>query len=239
MPLPQKQYYSLQEIADRWGIPFKDVCDYALEEMFEVHAWIGKINVEIGSYEETAEGEPFRIPTRCSWYNGYAIVRALDLREIFRQGSCAVQSFLVAEDKDSYLDITDEKDYIIEVRDLMVSKCARDKVEKEYKLVFDAPPVCALAGTPAPVSQHALPAQMLSLMLSFPGRPTVMHFIFAELESRAAQGKLCGNATQESVALCEWAQANIKDAQVPKPKSIYNRIHKRYRELTLPESRTA
>ena len=219
MPLPEKGYYSLQEIAERWGIPLKDVCDHAVEEAFIVHAWIGKVHVEIGYYEEVAKDDAFWIPAERKWFNGYAIVRPLDLREVFRQGQCSVHLYQWnGAAGEELLKIITEKDYIIEPRDLMVSRAERDRMEVLHDLCLDKrdPPKPA-------ISRQAI---------SFAGRPSVMHQLLNHMEQRAKNGAVCCNLTKESEYLYAWAQENIRDMQIPTPKAIANGVRKHYRALT-------
>lgn len=225
MPLPEKGYYSLEEIAHRWGKPIRDICDYALEGVIELHAWLGKVEVELYHWEELTADDAFRVPVGKRRFNGYVTVLPVDLREVFRAGASDVGTYRMIDGKcDSplYLDIVNRPHpYIIELRDLVMSKTERDKIETAYNLVFDDP-------EPPPLSSPPRKPERCS----FAGRPTVMHLIIGQLEKRAREGKLCANATYEAEALREWALAHIKDMQVPQRKSIYNRILKRYRELT-------
>lgn len=131
--MPEKQYFSFQQIAKRWHVELQDMYDYAVEEIFVTLAWIGKTHVEFGYYDEAQDGEPFWVPTKRCWHNGYGIVRPLDLREVLRSGGCPVQLFGAPGEKDNYVSIQDDqKEYIIEPRDLMISRTERDRVEKLY-----------------------------------------------------------------------------------------------------------
>jgi hypothetical protein len=69
---------------------------------------------------------------------------------------------------------------------------------------------------------------------SFPGRPSVMKSVLAELEQRAVQEKLAETVAQQGRDLAIWVERTIPDEQTPKAKSIENSIRARFKVLKNP-----
>jgi len=68
---------------------------------------------------------------------------------------------------------------------------------------------------------------------SFPGRPSKMRAVLGKLEERAKAGQLAESISAESRWLEDWVAAEFSHEQVPKAKSIRNKIASRYRQLKM------
>jgi hypothetical protein len=63
------------------------------------------------------------------------------------------------------------------------------------------------------------------------GRPSIIPMIEAEMRRRAASGLIEVSLRREAEVLAIWAQRQITDAHVPKPKSIERKLGRIYKEL--------
>lgn len=58
----EKDYYALDEVEERWGVPRRDLVYLAENGLLKVSVRLYSIHVELGSYEHTEDGEWFSIP---------------------------------------------------------------------------------------------------------------------------------------------------------------------------------
>jgi hypothetical protein len=65
-----------------------------------------------------------------------------------------------------------------------------------------------------------------------PGRPSIMAMIEAEMRRRAAHGQMEPTLRRETEKLVTFAQQQVAERHVPKPKSIGKRLGQLYRQLT-------
>lgn len=93
MALPQKDYYSLCDISNRWGVSPQDTRYYVEHGLLEVQTWLPEIIVKILRHKRTEDGEIAPIPIGVSDFKGYAVIAPDDLREIFRHNSHAIMRF--------------------------------------------------------------------------------------------------------------------------------------------------
>ena len=57
MPLPQKRWFRLAEVAKRWSIAVGDLEDYALDAMLQLAVFVVDLPAEMGSWEGNQPGE--------------------------------------------------------------------------------------------------------------------------------------------------------------------------------------
>ena len=55
MPLPQKRWFRIPEVALRWSIPPSDIEDYALDEMLQLAVFVVGLPAEAGTWDEDEE----------------------------------------------------------------------------------------------------------------------------------------------------------------------------------------
>ena len=61
MPLPQKEYFALEEIEERWGIQRRDTIYYAENGLLKIAMRVVGITIETGIIEPEADGRWFRL----------------------------------------------------------------------------------------------------------------------------------------------------------------------------------
>jgi hypothetical protein len=133
MPLPEKEYFALEEIEERWNIRRVDTVYYAENALLEIAARVVGLVIETGIIETEADGRWYRLPEEHRRYSGLLTLRACDLALVFRRGSASISFFDPGEDR--YGDIVEPEDGI-EVRrcDLVVTRAERDRFERAHNL---------------------------------------------------------------------------------------------------------
>ncbi len=217
MALPEKSYFSLLEVAKRWGTELDSVRYYAEHDELEVQTWLNDIDVDVLQIIETKNGETAFIKRGIQTYCDYAILKPIELRKVFRfQEGYAVYNFL-ALNGEQLLTIRNQKTrYIINITDLVISRSERDRFEQRYD-------IC--------ITNMKRPGAANGNTTSFAGRPSVMRRITEYFDARHAQGLTEPSLQREANMLAIWAAEHLDDAQVPKAKSIMNAIRPKYRAL--------
>ncbi len=134
MPLPEKEYFALEEIEERWGIRRLDTIYYAENGLLEIAMRVVGITIETGIIEPEPDGRWFRLIEDQSHYSGLLTLRDFDLAMLLRRGAMAIHSFEAGENR--YGDILGPEGGI-EVRacDLVVTRAERDRFEQAHGIV--------------------------------------------------------------------------------------------------------
>ena len=66
----EKDYYALEEVEERWGIPRRDLAYLAENGLLKVSVRLYGVRIERGSHEETDDGRWFSIPEEQTWFQG-------------------------------------------------------------------------------------------------------------------------------------------------------------------------
>ena len=133
MPLPEKEYFALDEIEERWGIQRRDTIYYAENGLLEIAVRVVGVVIETGISETEPNGRWFRLLEDHTSYSGLLTLRACDLAVLLRRGSMTVRCFRAGEQR--YGDIA-EPEGGIEARtcDLVVTRAERDRFEHAHDL---------------------------------------------------------------------------------------------------------
>jgi hypothetical protein len=133
MPLPEKEYFVLDEIEERWSIQRRDTIYYAENGLLEIAMRVVGVVIETGIIETELNGRWFRLLEDHTRYSGLLTLRACDLAVLLRRGSMTVRCFRAGEQR--YGDIA-EPEGGIEVRtcDLVVTRAERDRFEHAHDL---------------------------------------------------------------------------------------------------------
>lgn len=128
-----KAYYTLAEVRAHWPLPDPDIVYLAENGKLSLSVRVFGIPLEIGSIEETPEGEWFPVPHTQARFNGVLDLHPAHAFHVFRDGSAAVTNFLAADG--DYASILPDCE-AVEVRlgDLLVRKEERKRVEEEFGL---------------------------------------------------------------------------------------------------------
>jgi hypothetical protein len=216
MVLPDKDYYYLQELINRWRIAEADLRYFSEHGLLEIQVWLDETMVKIFRNTHTEEGVVAPAQIGIGTYKGYAIVEPDELRKIF---SCSPQPVVLFRNPHQGEAIKihhNHKKPFIGIEDLSISRKERDRFEMAHGI------------EPTHLSASAMATP------SFGGRPSVMHLIMREFSHRCQKNTVAPSLQKEADALELWAAENIQGAQFPKSKAIMNAIRNSYREYRKP-----
>lgn len=135
MALPPKSYFHLTEIAERWSVSMADLSCYALDGLLEISIMAIGLRVEVGAFEELAEGWS-RVPAYDEVLYGPQPVVAADLWPVFRSGSGTIIK-LKPRTPNGFVDLA--KAMPIALPDLLVTRAERDRFEATHSLDIPDP----------------------------------------------------------------------------------------------------
>jgi len=141
MPLPERSYYHLGEVATHWGASMSDMACYVLDNILQVSIMAIAIPVETGTIEENDHGY-FRLCESEEILHGPQPVFSGDLWPVFRHGIARIARFKAAPGR--YIDLASGIDPIeVTVHELLITRAERARIEAEYGLSSEAAPVPA------------------------------------------------------------------------------------------------
>ena len=131
MPLPQKRWFRIGDVARHWAIPLSDIEDYALDEMLQLSVFVVDLPAEMGSWEGSRVGEGPALQD-LPILNGPQPLQRSCLLEIFRDGHTEVRAFRAAQ-PNTYLHVrSDMREMVVRRDDLIVTREERDRFEREH-----------------------------------------------------------------------------------------------------------
>ena len=89
----EKAYFTLPEILDRWSISEADLIYLAENDKLRLSVRVFGVPLELGDYEETGNGERFRVPWEQSRFSGLLDLHAQDVFQLFRCSEATSQRF--------------------------------------------------------------------------------------------------------------------------------------------------
>lgn len=126
----EKAYFTLPEILDRWSISEADLIYLAENDKLRLSVRVFGVPLELGDYEETHEGEHFRVPTERSYYSGLLELHARDVFQIFRTAELTVNDFRTP--RSDYASIWGDREGVpLTIEDLLLRREERDRFEAE------------------------------------------------------------------------------------------------------------
>lgn len=131
MPLPERQYFSLCNLASRWGVKKDDIKYYVEHGEPLACCWLDMR--EVMRYLPQKE----RCSITCEYmnYEGYVGLRPCDCRKIFRCGKYKIVNFIDLEQEGFEIALTPHsRDALIHLKEIVVSKAERSRFEKQHGL---------------------------------------------------------------------------------------------------------
>ena len=129
----EKDYYILEEIEERWGLPRHDIAYLAENGLLKVSVRLYGIHIEYGSIEQTKDGQWLSIPGERAWFEGLLDLRPCDVYKLFHEGSVRIRTFAVPDGE--YCRVLQPEDGIlVRYRELIVRRDERDLVEARHGL---------------------------------------------------------------------------------------------------------
>lgn len=131
MPLPQKSWFRIADVAKRWSMPLSDIEDYALDEMLQLSVFVVGVPAEAGSWEIGGGGKTAALQDLPVLSGPQPLLRG-SLLEIFRDGLAEVRAFR-SMPPTTYLHIASGASPVIVRRDdLIVTREERDRFERDH-----------------------------------------------------------------------------------------------------------
>jgi len=131
MPLPQKRWFRIAEVAKRWSLATSDLEDYALDEMLQLSVFVVDLPAEMGSWEGNRAGEGPLLQD-LPILNGPQPLLRSNLLAIFRDEQVEVRAFR-NQQPNTYLHIrSDVPAMVVRRDDLIVTREERDRFEREH-----------------------------------------------------------------------------------------------------------
>ncbi len=225
MALPEKEHFTLTEIAIRWNIEYHNLVYYIEHEHLQVQAWLPQIKAEVYFWEETPEGESFSCSCGTKCHQGYAIISAADCRKIFKKQEAHLREFKLPQNEMHIRCAHSKKGCNLAETDLRITLAERDRFEQQHEIR----PVLPCVSSSEPRTTVPKKQAKREFSPSFPGRPSIMSAIRVELRKRGDAGEFHPTLAKECAHLAEWALKKFHGVQVPKQSSIENALRAEYR----------
>jgi hypothetical protein len=133
MPLPEKDYFSLEEVEERWGMRRRDTIYYAENGLLEISIRVRGVVLDAGFVEVDEDGRWLKILEDRYRFSGLLALHEHDLTEVFLHGAARVHSFRAEEGR--YLDVVQPEDGVnVLMNALVVTRPERDRFEREHGL---------------------------------------------------------------------------------------------------------
>jgi hypothetical protein len=127
MPLPQKRWFRMADVAERWSVKPTDLEDYALDELLQLSVFVVDLPAEAGTWEG-GQSALHDLPI----LNGPQPLLRSSLLEVFRDGQAEVRTFRT-EQPNTYLRIrSDVPSTVVRRDDCIVTREERDRFENEH-----------------------------------------------------------------------------------------------------------
>lgn len=134
MSLIDKAYFTLEEIEERWQLPHRDLAYLGENGLLRLSIRVFGVHMESGFFEESADGEWFRVAQDRCRFTGLQDLIERDVFRLFREGQVEVGCFHAPERE--YRDLLEPTETVwIRPLDLLVRREERDRVESQHLIV--------------------------------------------------------------------------------------------------------
>jgi len=123
----EKMYFTMKEIARRWGVRRRDLVYMIENGEMRVSTRLESARLERGTIE-IERGQEFRIPYEQEWFSGIIDLRRRDAYHIFREG-IAELVYLHADGDEYAAVIEPTPSVVVRIEHLVVRRDERDRVE--------------------------------------------------------------------------------------------------------------
>lgn len=130
--LVEKDYYTLEEIAERWKLPMRDLAYLAENGLLRVSVRLFGVEIERGTFEEFGDGQWQRMPYDRVRIDGLEDLTERDAFTVFRTGAAQVDRF--NGEGAEYVDLMQPEFLTVRIADLLVRRTERDRVEAKHGL---------------------------------------------------------------------------------------------------------
>lgn len=134
MALIDKEYFTLEEIEERWRMPHRDLAYLAENGLLRLSIRLFGASLEFGCYEEMGNGEMGSMALEHICFTGFRDLGEQDLFRLFRDGMVEVLHF--ATSANHYCRMADPGERVsVRLVDVVIRREERDRVEAMHGLV--------------------------------------------------------------------------------------------------------
>lgn len=210
MALPEKEYFSFEDLALRWKTTKHNVCYYVKHGLLEGQIWVGSYIAQVGKVREYG-GKQLYECLGPSNVEGYQVVDKDDVHRAHMNANTEVRSFKSQDKKSIYTIPAQFPAILITIDHIRVHKKERDRFEEIYDL------------RNIEIDYEGMPP-----LLSYPGRPSVMHKIAREFNDRVAHKIVKPTLMGEARHLRGWIASQEPKVQPPTERTIANALRTAY-----------
>lgn len=203
MALPERHYYFINEVAERWQMSLNDLAYYVGHGYLRASVSLPECRVEIGQLDKD---DQWRRAASQS-HTGYVHLYPLSCRRIFSGSEFYFDKFHGGSDDTIIRVITPSQGIMILPGDVMISKAECKRFALAHGLVT------------AEADRKS-------------GRPSVMPLILQEYERRYRSGTLKKSDATEAQYLHHWAAQHMPGDAIPSSKTIQNNISQHRKTLS-------
>jgi hypothetical protein len=135
MPLPQRHWYRIADVAKRWNMSVRDIEDYALDEVLRLSVFVVDLPVEASGWE--LGDINVRSPQGVLFINGPQRLVRSTLLEIFRVGNAEVRSFPTEKPHQNVHVRFGTSAVIVRREDLILTREERDRFERDHAVSIE------------------------------------------------------------------------------------------------------
>lgn len=129
----EKDYFTLDELEDRWGVPHRDLVYLAENGLLKVSVRLFAVRLEQGCYEEVDDGQWFSIPEEQGLFHGLQDLRPQDAYRLFHEGAARIERFEAPEHRYCVV-LRPKNGILIKADELVVRRVERDRAESRHGL---------------------------------------------------------------------------------------------------------
>ena len=122
-----KMYFTVKEVARRWGVRKCDIAYLVENDELKVSTRLEGARLERGTLE-VANGQSFKIPYQQDWFSGILDLRRSDAYRVFRDGQARIVHF-DAEEQEYAAVVEPAVSVDVRLEHLVIRRCERDRVE--------------------------------------------------------------------------------------------------------------
>lgn len=146
--LPERIFYSCDEIVKRWGIPTSDLHQYLLHGQLQASVWLPTMSVY--DIAESVDNGRILLSKQMRHWHGYTHLYAHDCRAVLRNGKSYVRDFINPE-TGGRLSIAEGMPAVrVTDGDLVILKTEKQRFERKYDFGTCTVQIMGRAGRPKP-----------------------------------------------------------------------------------------
>jgi len=123
----EKMYFTVKEVARRWGVRKCNIAYLVENGELKVSTRLEGARIERGTIE-VANGQSFNIPHQQDWFSGILDLRRSDAFRVFRDGQARIVHF-GAEEREYAAVVEPTASVEVRLEHLVIRRCERDRVE--------------------------------------------------------------------------------------------------------------